>query len=82
MEVIDTYRPPTLDMDIDTISDIDDDTDTEPVQLDMKWLSDIEQHNNDYGKFYKDDVFTMKVVFIHANFDKNIERVSSMKVDL
>ena len=82
MEVIDTYRPPTLDMDIDTVSDIDDDTDTEPVQLDMKWLSDIEQHNNDYGKFYKDDVFTMNVVFIHANCDKNIEHVSSMKVDL
>ena len=48
----------------------------------MKWLDDVEEHNREYGKFYKDDIFNIKVVFIYTDVNKNIEYVSSKNVDL
>ena len=63
---------------LDLVSDNESDFDN----LDMKWLDDLEEHNREYGKFYKDDVFNIKVVFIYTDVNKNIECVSSKNVDL
>lgn len=68
------------DTELDMTSDIEDENNN--GDLDMNWITDIEQHNDEYGKFYKDDIFTLKVVFIYTNFDKDIEHVSSSNIDL
>lgn len=64
--------------DLDMVSDYENDFDN----LDIKWLDDVEQHNREYGKFYKDDIFNIKIVFIYTDVNKNIEYVSSKNVDL
>ena len=64
--------------DLDMVSDYENDVDN----LDVKWLDDVEQHNREYGKFYKDDIFSIKIVFIYTDVNKNIEHVSSKNVDL
>ena len=66
----------------DTNLDMISDTENDIGGLDMKWLDDIEHHNREYGKFYKDDVFNIKIVFIYTDANKNIEYVSSKHVDL
>lgn len=66
----------------ETNLDVVSDNENDFVDLDMKWLDDVEQHNRDYGKFYKDDVFNIKVVFIYTDVNKNIEYVSTKNVDL
>lgn len=66
----------------DTNLDMISDTENDIGGLDMKWLDDLEHHNREYGKFYKDDVFNIKIVFIYTDANKNIEYVSSKHVDL
>ena len=66
----------------DTNLDMISDTENDIGGPDMKWLDDLEHHNREYGKFYKDDVFNIKVVFIYTDANKNIEYVSSKHVDL
>ena len=74
-------------MEVNNISDeigldLVSDNESEFDNLDMKWLDDVEEHNREYGKFYKDDIFNIKVVFIYTDVNKNIEYVSSKNVDL
>lgn len=74
MEIDNNFDDTNLDMVTDTEDDIGD--------LDMKWLDDIEQHHHDYAKFYKDDVFNVKFVFIYTDVNKDIKYVSSKHIDL
>ena len=59
-----------------------DDTSNDCTDLDNKWLDDIEKDNIDYAKFYKDDIYDMKVVFVYVDSDNAIYHVSSEHIEM
>jgi hypothetical protein len=65
------------------IDDLDfDDTSIDCADLDNKWLDDIEKDNIDYAKFYKDDIYDIKVMFVYVDSNNAIYHVSSEHLEL
>jgi hypothetical protein len=59
-----------------------DDTSIDCADLDNKWLDDIEKDNIDYAKFYKDDIYDIKVMFVYVDSNNAIYHVSSEHLEL
>ena len=59
-----------------------DDTTNECTDLDNKWLDDIEKDNIDYAKFYKDDIYDIKVMFVYVDSNNAIYHVSSEHLEM
>ena len=72
---------PTLD-NLDDLDSLEPAGDTNFVNLDTKWITDLETHNKDYAKFYKDDVYHIQIVFAYIDHDNVIIHVSEHSVDL
>jgi len=78
---------PTLDEldgldDMESIADTDIKEDDDCLALDTKWIDDVETYNKDYAKFYKDDVYHIRAVFIYVDHDRAITHVSEQSIDL
>lgn len=59
-----------------------DDTNNDCIDLDNKWLDDIEKDNIDYARFYKDDIYDIKVIFVYVDSNNAIYHVSSEYLEL
>ena len=58
------------------------DTSIDCTDLDNKWLDDIEKDNIDYAKFYKDDIYDIKVMFVYVDSNNAIYHVSSEHLEM
>lgn len=67
---------------LDELDNLEPTVDTNFLDLDTKWITDIEAHNKDYAKFYKDDVYRTQAVFVYIDHDNAITHVSEQDVDL
>lgn len=67
---------------LDELDNLEPTIDTNFLDLDTKWITDIEAHNKDYAKFYKDDVYRTQAVFVYIDHDNAITHVSEQAVDL
>jgi len=63
-------------------SDFEVDEDDIDAPLATDWLEYADSHRKQYQKFYKDDVFAIHLRIIYLDADKNIERVTSNRIDL
>ena len=54
----------------------------EDTFLQTDWIDEIEKYTKEYSSFYKDDVFSIKIVKIFVSVDKMIHHVSCETMDL
>lgn len=59
-----------------------DDTSNDCIDLDNKWLDEVEKNNIDYANFYKDDIYNIKVIFVYVDNNNTIYHVSSEHLEL
>ena len=48
-------------------------------ELDSEWIKDYEEKENEYKKFYKEEVNIIDVIFIYINNDNEIYNVKNFK---
>lgn len=73
-----------LDIDLNTNNDADNDNQSsDPISfLKTDWLQEMETYVSEYGSFYIDDVFQIKVAKIFVDLSNTIQHVSCEKIDL
>jgi len=49
------------------------------IELDSEWIKEFEEKENDYKKFYKQDVNIIDVIFLYINNDNEIYNVKNFK---
>ena len=49
------------------------------IDLDTEWIKDFEEKENDYKKFYKEEVNIIDLIFIYINDDNEIYNVKNFK---
>lgn len=51
----------------------------ENIEFDSEWIKDYEEKENEYKKFYKEEVNIIDVIFIYINDDNEIYNVKNFK---
>ena len=49
------------------------------IELDSEWIKEFEEKENDYKKFYKEEVNIIDVIFIYINNENEIYNVKNFK---
>lgn len=70
-------------LNIETQLDSDTENQSDPVDfLKTDWLEEMETYVSEYGSFYIDDVFELKIVKTYIDLSNTIQHVSCEKIDL
>jgi hypothetical protein len=51
----------------------------ENIEFDSEWIKDYEEKENEYKKFYKEEVNIIDVIFVYINHDNEIYNVKNFK---
>ena len=51
----------------------------ENIEFDSEWIKDYEEKENEYKKFYKEEVNIIDVIFLYINHDNEIYNVKNFK---
>tara|TARA_Y100000389_G_scaffold140484_2_gene138355 strand:+ start:10744 stop:11244 length:501 start_codon:yes stop_codon:yes gene_type:complete len=51
----------------------------ENIEFDSEWIKDYEEKENEYKKFYKEEVNIIDIIFIYINDDNEIYNVKNFK---
>jgi hypothetical protein len=85
-EKINTDLDLDLELDLNLDLDSNNDNDNQPSDqigfLKTDWLQEMETYVSEYGSFYIDDVFQIKVAKIFVDLSNTIQHVSCEKIDL
>ena len=49
------------------------------IEFDSEWIKDYEEKENEYKKFYKEEVNIIDVIFVYINHDNEIYNVKNFK---
>jgi hypothetical protein len=71
-----------LNLDLDSNNDDDNQSSDQIGFLKTDWLQEMETYVSEYGSFYIDDVFQIKVAKIFVDLSNTIQHVSCEKIDL
>ncbi len=51
----------------------------ENIEFDSEWIKDYEEKENEYKKFYKEEVNIIDIIFVYINHDNEIYNVKNFK---